>query len=192
MQSYGSESSVCAIRNWSVVTEGFTAKMAEAANGAANGGSGVRTTAVSLSEIDEDTRFASLLKAYGIQTEAKIGYGDRGRGLFSTTHIRAGDPALSVPMQLCLFHRMNAKDSGVQLDNHPSGALTDEDRKRLTWASEMWLTVELMKLLEEAAGVGQGFWCEYWWILPPPSCRLPINLPRSALEQRGSTCCLST
>ncbi len=35
---------------------------------------------------------------------------------------------------------------------------------------------------EDAAGVGQGFWAEYWWLLPPPSCKLPVNLPRSALE----------
>jgi hypothetical protein len=45
---------------------------------------------VSISEIDEDTRYLSLIKNYGIQTDAKLGYGDRGRGLFSTRDLEPG------------------------------------------------------------------------------------------------------
>ena len=46
---------------------------------------------VSISEIDEDTRYNSLISNYGIETDAKIGYGVRGRGLFSTKDLEAGD-----------------------------------------------------------------------------------------------------
>ena len=45
---------------------------------------------VSISEIDEDTRYNSLIQNYRIQTDAKLGYGDRGRGLFATSELEPG------------------------------------------------------------------------------------------------------
>ena len=45
---------------------------------------------VSISEIDENTRYKSLVSNYGIETDAKLGYGDRGRGLFSTRALEPG------------------------------------------------------------------------------------------------------
>jgi hypothetical protein len=45
---------------------------------------------ISISEIDEDTRYKSLVSNYGIETDAKLGYGDRGRGLFSTRVLEPG------------------------------------------------------------------------------------------------------
>ena len=53
--------------------------------------------------------------------------------------------ALSVPVNLCLFHKLRADEAGVSLS--PGMPLTDEEKMKLAWASEMWITVELMKLL---------------------------------------------
>jgi hypothetical protein len=55
----------------------------------------------------------------------------------------AGDVALSVPVQHCLFHKLRAEDAEVHLKDGESP--TNEDKMKLAWASEMWITVELMK-----------------------------------------------
>ena len=71
-------------------------------------------------------------------------------GLFTLLSIhylteKAGDIALSVPVKLCLFHKLPAAEAGVQLK--PGEPLSEEDKMKLAWASEMWITVELLKLL---------------------------------------------
>ena len=69
--------------------------------------------------------------------------------MMSNHLVIAGDVALSVPVEYCLFHKLRADDAGVHLKDGEMP--TNEDKMKLAWASEMWITVELMKLLGKFA-----------------------------------------
>ena len=100
--------------------------------------------------------------------------------------------AMEIPIEHCLFHKLDPSELGIKMSGPE---VTEDDKKRLAWASELKLTSELMALLQNAAYEGSGFWAEYWWLLPAPDTKdLPSNFPRGLLEQLSvslpfSGCC---
>ncbi|EKX33039.1 hypothetical protein GUITHDRAFT_120775 [Guillardia theta CCMP2712] len=65
-----------------------------------------------------------------------------------------------------------------------AGNISDLDKKRIAWTSEIALTGKLMEVLEKAAFDGTGFWSEYWWLFPTTDSKeIPSNLTRAMLEE---------
>lgn len=97
--------------------------------------------------------------------------------MFASVAVQKGQACLVVPTQLCLFHEVDAQEGAPQ-----EGRAAGDTQSRVAWVSEMRLTKEFMELLHNAALDGNGFWAEYWWLLPNVDCKIPCNIPRSAVE----------
>jgi hypothetical protein len=106
---------------------------------------------LALNEEPESERYQRLVDGHGVESKAELKEGSRGRGLFATCDIKAGETALRVPESICLFHELSEE----QLPKGQGQESETEDlhRNRVTWASEMWLTKEFMKMLSTAAQV---------------------------------------
>jgi hypothetical protein len=104
-----------------------------------------------LNEEPENSRYQRLVNIHGVESKAELKEGSRGRGLFATCDIKEGEVALRVPESICLFHELTEEN----IPKAPGDKDEAEDlhRNRVTWASEMWLTKEFMKMLSVAAAV---------------------------------------
>jgi hypothetical protein len=128
-------------------------------------------------------RFREILSKYpDVLCDADLASGDRGRGLFATSAVRAGEPVVRVPLKRCIFNQIDLKQllEGTEY----TLPLSEKEKSRISWNSEITLTGKLMEVLEQSAFDGTGFWAEYWWLLPNPNTKeIPCNLPRAALEE---------
>uniref|UniRef100_A0A7S4KTB5 SET domain-containing protein n=1 Tax=Guillardia theta TaxID=55529 RepID=A0A7S4KTB5_GUITH len=132
-------------------------------------------------------RFHEILSKYPLEVYADLDSGMRGRGLFANRSFKAGDVTVAVPLEFCIFHEIDLEDvkyEDGQVVIDAAGNISDLDKKRIAWTSEIALTGKLMEVLEKAAFDGTGFWSEYWWLFPTTDSKeIPSNLTRAMLEE---------
>ena len=105
-------------------------------------------------------RFREILSKYpDVLCDADLASGDRGRGLFATSAVRAGEPVVRVPLKRCIFNQIDLKQllEGTEY----TLPLSEKEKSRISWNSEITLTGKLMEVLEQSAFDGTGFWAEY-------------------------------
>ncbi len=126
-------------------------------------------------------RYKEIVLKYNCIVKGELKSGARGRGVFATENIEEGEMVMEIPVEHCIWNTLNQEELGISTSGPD---VTEEEKKKLAWASELKLTAELMSLLHKAAYEGSGFWAEYWWLLPAPDTKeLPSNFPRGLLEQ---------
>eukprot|EP00960_Hanusia_phi_P034469 751091-Hanusia_phi.AAC.1 len=108
--------------------------------------------------------------------------------VFSHYQLRAGEVTVAVPLELCIFHEIDLEnvkyeDRHVEID--AAGNISDLDKKRIAWTSEIALTGKLMEVLEKAAfdGTGDNLLSLLLSLLPrsppPPFAPFPPSDPPS-------------
>ena len=91
-------------------------------------------------------RYREILGKYpDVLCDADLCTGQRGRGLFATRNVKEGEAVVRVPLKRCIFNEINLRKLGCTMP------MSEGEKGRVSWNSEITLTGKLMEVLEQSA-----------------------------------------
>ena len=136
----------------------------------------VLSAAVAASAAD----FSALAVDHGVYSLVELAYGPRGRGLFVTQDVRAGEPIVVVPWSLCLVADGGAADPCSPWDAPSAHGRDTLLATQLLQALGGSLSPEAISLPEDTC----RFWQKWSEMLPALGTTAhPLTLPDSLVDQ---------
>jgi hypothetical protein len=93
-------------------------------------------------------RYREILSKYSdVLCDADLYAGERGRGLFATRTVKEGESVVVVPLERCIFNEINLSKMKLEC----TMPMSEAEKSRVSWNSEITLTGKLMEVLEQSA-----------------------------------------
>ena len=93
-------------------------------------------------------RYREILSKYSdVMCDADLYAGERGRGLFATRTVKEGESVVRVPLERCIFNEINLSKMKLEC----AMPMSEAEKSRVSWNSEITLTGKLMEVLEQSA-----------------------------------------
>ena len=143
----------------------------------------VATSLVAAARGAEPDVFERLASTYGVHSRVKLYTPPGGeRGLYATSRVKAGEPVLAVPFELCLVCVAEAGDESI---TSPWDAPHRDAKDTMLARKLLYALGKGAAIPDDAAvtPVQQAFWQEWQEMLPPMgSLSHPVTLLEAALE----------